>query len=46
MKKQLYEVKLALKGKLSDTVKVQAHSLESIPKKHKILSYKKVNSKK
>lgn len=45
-KKQLYEVKLALNGCLYDTVKVQAENLKSIPKEHKILSYKIVQNKK
>ena len=43
MKKEvLYEVKLALKGKLFDTVKVQVRDINNIPKGHKILSYKKI----
>ena len=41
-KKQLYWVKLALKGNIFDTVKIQTVSLNSIPKNHKILEYKKV----
>lgn len=41
-KKKLYEVKLALKGRLYDTVKIQAEKLDSIPKQHKILAYKQV----
>ena len=41
-KAQLYEVKLALKGRLYDTVKIRVENLEHIPKKHKVLSYKKV----
>ena len=44
-KQQLYEVKLALKGRIYDTVKIQTENLNSIPKKHKILSYKIVNKK-
>ena len=45
-KNELYEVKLALKGRLYDTVRIQTEKLESIPKQHKILSYKKVQKKK
>ena len=41
-KKTLYEVKLALKGRLYDTVKIQAEKLDSIPKQHKILTYKQI----
>ena len=41
-KKKLYEVKLALKGRLYDTVRIQTEKLESIPKQHKILTYKQV----
>lgn len=43
MKKEvLYEVKLALKGKLFDTVKVQVKDMDNIPKIHKVLSYRKI----
>ena len=41
-KKRLYEVKLALKGRLYDTVRIQTEKLESIPKQHKILAYKQI----
>ena len=44
-KKQLYLVKLALKGNIYDTVKIQTENLNSIPKKHKILEYKQINKK-
>lgn len=43
--KKLYVVKLALKGRLYDTVKIQTEKLESIPSQHKILSYKLVQIK-
>jgi len=43
-KQKLYLVKIALKGNLCDTVKIQAHNLKSIPKKHIILSYKPIKS--
>ena len=41
-KKKLYEVKLALKGRLYDTVKIRVENLDNISKKHKILSYKRI----
>lgn len=44
-KKRIYEVILALDGCLYDTVKIQAKKLESIPKEHKILSYKLISNK-
>ena len=41
MKKEiLYEVKIALKGKLFDTVKIQTNNLEEVKKKYLILGYK------
>ena len=39
-KEKLYEVKLALKGKMFDIVKVQVRDMNNIPKAHKVLSYK------
>lgn len=45
-KKKLYEVKLALDGNINDTVKILAEKLESIPKEHKILSYKPIKKQK
>ncbi len=41
-KEELFEVKLALKGKLCDVVKVQTKDINNIPKLHKVLSYKKI----
>ena len=42
---KLYQVKIALKGNIYDTVKLQVKSLDDVPKKHKVLSYKIVNNK-
>lgn len=38
-----YQVKIALKGNIYDTVKIQVKNLNDVPKKHKVLSYKIVN---
>ena len=45
-KEQLYWVKLALNGNIYDTVKIQTNSLDNIPKKSKVLSYKPVKKQK